>query len=113
MRFSVVIFLLIFACFQFAIASDDVHSNDQRLVRYYFDKGNVLNDFKQKELRQSQVWQIFLASNGEWYVVFNESSQSPRRAFGKPIQLPFSSSKEEIVINIINQVLIFTLNLLN
>ena len=41
----------------------------------------------QKQLRKSNSWQNFIKSKNSWSVNFNEATQMPHRAYGKPIQV--------------------------
>lgn len=41
----------------------------------------------QNSLRSAGYWQEFVAGNGHWNVIFDESSGMPQRAFGKPVSV--------------------------
>lgn len=56
----------------------------------------------QQEYRKRKNWQDFLASNGEWWVQFNEHTGLPQRAMGKPISLS-GSTPEQKAMNFIQQ----------
>jgi hypothetical protein len=54
-------------------------------IRYITDTKRVPDVMYQEELRERKNWKDFVASNGTWYVIFNEENAKPHRAFGEPI----------------------------
>lgn len=85
------------------VASDHIHYSEQRLVKYYYESAQELNEFTQFQLRESAAWKNFLLNNGDWYVIFNEYNKKPHRAFGKPIQLLQGNNYYQLAIDFINQ----------
>ena len=41
----------------------------------------------QEKLRKSDSWKNYLKAHNNWYVDYNEATQKPHRAYGKPIQV--------------------------
>ena len=68
----------------FNLYSSVHHHDDQHEVRYV--KENLqLDPQYQQFLRNGDLWQDFSTNFINWFVIFNESNQLPRRAFGAPI----------------------------
>jgi hypothetical protein len=59
---------------------------DENEVRY-IKEDMGLNTQYQELLRNSHLWQSFVANNSNWFVIFNERNQLPHRAFGAPIHV--------------------------
>ncbi|MDC0204513.1 PepSY domain-containing protein [Flavobacteriales bacterium] len=77
---SLILLVLVFSS---AFATKHNHA-DENEVRYV--KKNVeLNPQYQQQLRNTEMWQNFMAENPNWFVIFNERNQLPHRAFGAPI----------------------------
>ncbi len=65
------------------------------LLVTYIKNSKVRPDMNyQAELRKSSAWQNYLRSNTKWSVQYNESTQLPHRAFGKPIQVNGADPRE-------------------
>ncbi len=64
----------------------------------------------QAELRHQKSWQQFLASNGTWYVVFNEETGKPHRAYGKPIVVAGQNPTERALNFIATQLTDFSID---
>lgn len=72
--------------------------DDKNEVRYISGK-RELNTQYQEYLRNQSLWQDYLSTNGDWYVIFNENNQLPHRAFGNPILLNNGISTTDKVLN--------------
>lgn len=85
MKKNILSLILLVLVFSSAFATKHNHA-DENEVRYV--KKNVeLNPQYQQQLRNTEMWQNFMAENPNWFVIFNENNQMPHRAFGAPIQI--------------------------
>ena len=75
--------------------------NDHNEIRYY-NEPEILDINKQNILRNQPVWKEFLSNNGNWYVIFNERTGLPHRAFGQPIVLNNGTDDNASVLNFLN-----------
>jgi hypothetical protein len=81
----IALFVLINALSVFA---GNIHGEKDPLEVTYIKDTKAMPDLVyQQELRKSSAWMNFLKTHNKWSVEFNESSQMPHRAFGKPIQV--------------------------
>ena len=79
--------LLLLFLFSFVSVYPCNHDNffDKNEVRYF--KVKDVDDYKQKLLRSSANWKTFLEGHPQWFVVFDELSNLPNKAFGEPFSL--------------------------
>ena len=75
--------------------------NDHNEIRYY-NETEILDINKQNILRNQSIWKEFLSNNGNWYVIFNERTGLPHRAFGQPIGLNNGIDDNASVLNFLN-----------
>ena len=75
--------------------------NDHNEILYY-NEPEILDINKQNILRNQSVWKEFLSNNGNWYVIFNERTGLPHRAFGQPIGLNNGIDDNASVLNFLN-----------
>lgn len=68
-----------------SFANNPYGTKDPFEVRFIKDGKRLPNEAIQRELRDSEPWQNFLAENDTWYVKFGEENRFPHHAFGKPI----------------------------
>ena len=85
------LFIILTICTSFLHATKHNHT-DENEIRYY--NASPLDEGIQNELRTGSVWQTFLSLNPNWFVMFDENSKMPHRAFGEPIQLNGSSNTD-------------------
>jgi|JI6StandDraft_1071083.scaffolds.fasta_scaffold00871_2 Zn-dependent metalloprotease len=52
---------------------------------------------QQQRLRSQTHWENFVATNGTWYVHFDEKSGMPHRAYGAPISISGNSIEEKAI----------------
>ena len=80
-------FLLITLLFFFVSVYPCNHDNfiDRNEVRYF--KVKDVDEYNQKLLRSSDKWKTFLEGHPQWFVVFDELSKLPNKAFGEPFSL--------------------------
>lgn len=80
-------FLLITFLFLFVSAYPCNHDNfiDKNEVRYF--KVKDVDEHNQMLLRSSKNWETFLEGHPQWFVVFDELSRMPNKAFGEPFTL--------------------------
>lgn len=77
-----------------SFAGGGVKHNDDKLIKTFIENPKQLPDNAyQNQLRQKAVWQKFVQKNGQWSVIFNESSAMPHRAFGKPVAVGGSDAR--------------------
>ncbi len=94
--------VVIFAAIQSFATEGSIFSNSSRNEVKYIKNNKRLPDIAyQQELRESAAWKNFVATNGTWYVVFNEENRKPHRAFGKPISV-FGVSAQNQALNFIS-----------
>ena len=81
------IFFLISFLFLFVDVYTCNHDNfvDENEVRYF--EVNDINEYNQNVLRSSTHWKNFLEANPNWFVVFDELTKLPNKAFGNPFSL--------------------------
>jgi len=84
------IILLIFALITLNIYATKHNHDDKNEVRY-IKQSQQLNTQFQQQLRNQALWQSYLSTNPDWFVIFNENNQLPHRAFGAPISLNSTS----------------------
>ena len=77
--------------------------SDRNEIRLPAKATNLPNLTKQAFLRNSASWQNFIATNGTWYVEFDETSGLPNRAYGKPISMPGNTLQDKANYFIENQ----------
>lgn len=81
-----------------SFASGHVKHHDDPLRKTFISNPQKLPDYAyQQSLRNRSVWQNFVKNNGQWNVIFNESSGMPHRAFGKPVSVPGSDARSTAV----------------
>lgn len=98
---SVILFAAITLPFA-AIASGHDHDRDPYAKTFITNRQRTLDVDYQNQLRNSQVWQQFISTHGQWNVVFNEESGLPQRAYGKPIVTAFSNNPKEVADAFLN-----------
>lgn len=77
-----------------SFASGHVKHHDDPLRKTFIANPQQLHDNEyQQSLRNRLVWQNFVKNNGQWNVIFDESSGMPHRAFGKPVSVPGSDAR--------------------
>tara|TARA_B100000989_G_scaffold130686_1_gene97026 strand:+ start:4988 stop:7816 length:2829 start_codon:yes stop_codon:yes gene_type:complete len=81
------IFFLISFLFLFVDVYTCNHDNfvDKNEVRYF--EVDDINEYNQNVLRSSTHWKNFLEANPNWFVVFDELTKLPNKAFGNPFSL--------------------------
>ena len=77
-------FFLISFLFLFIDVYTCNHDNfvDENEVRYF--EVDDINEYSQNVLRSSIHWKNFLEANPNWFVVFDELTKLPNKAFGDP-----------------------------
>lgn len=76
----------IFILFSLAVfAGGNVFQSKSSLEKTFYNNKWMPDKNYQAELRELPAWQNFLQRNGDWWVMFNEESRKPHRAYGKPI----------------------------
>ena len=80
-------FFLISFLFLFVDVYTCNHDNfvDENEVRYF--EVDDINEYSQNVLRSSIHWKNFLEANPNWFVVFDELTKLPNKAFGDPFSL--------------------------
>jgi Zn-dependent metalloprotease len=84
------IIFLIFAIITLNTYASKHNHDDKNEVRY-IKQSQQLNTQFQQQLRNQVLWQSYLSTNPDWFVIFNENNQLPHRAFGAPISLNSTS----------------------
>src|SRR3989338_2535082 len=80
------IFLCFIAlCFSLHLFAIDKNPEN---IKYLKATKQVYSGIKQQELKQQKSWRNFSEKNKGWFVLFNEITGMPHRAFGKGISLP-------------------------
>ena len=78
-----------------------VHGEKDPLEITYIKNRKAKADLNyQRQLRKSTSWQNYLKVHSNWSVDFNEATQKPHRAYGKPIQVN-GVSPESAALNFI------------
>lgn len=98
---TIAIGLLLMANIGFASEGGVISNANKNDVRYITNPKRLSDVAYQQELRERSSWKNFVATNGTWYVVFNEENSKPHRAFGKPITV-FGMTPEMKAMNFIN-----------
>ena len=80
-KFSIVLVSL----FTYFNLYSSVHHHDDHYEVRYVKENLQLDPQYQQFLRNGDLWQDFSTNFINWFVIFNESNQLPRRAFGAPI----------------------------
>ncbi len=83
-------FLSLFALILISTSSngDNMRGEKDPLEITYIKNRKAKADLNyQKQLRKSNSWQNFIKTHNGWSVNFNEATQMPHRAYGKPIQV--------------------------
>ena len=72
-----------------SFSSGHVKNHDDKLRKTFIENTRQFPDQNyQNLLRNSPLWLKFVDKNGQWSVMFNESSGMPHKAFGKPVAVP-------------------------
>jgi hypothetical protein len=98
---SLAIGLMLMANIGFSSEGGIISNANKNDVRYIKNTKRLPDLMYQQQLRERSSWKNFVASNGTWYVVFNEENAKPHRAFGKPINV-FGMTPEAKAMNFIN-----------
>ena len=78
-------------------SADDIKHGDDHNISYVKNNKRVPDQEYQRSLRQRSNWQNFLNTNGNWWVEFDERTELPRRAMGKPIAVTGSSWQNKAI----------------
>src|SRR5690606_7985974 len=93
--------LLLAASFTYASAGD--YHVDHNNITYVKDTKSKPDVSLQAEMRKRSNWQDFLNLNDAWWVEFDERTELPRRAMGKPVAVSGSSWENKAINFVTNK----------